>query len=296
MYDTGRFRSELDENDDFKRHGLLSVRPEAPTDLTLTLAAWNDYLEAIAQRCPSCMIGEPGLIDKDIVDLFGMVRLARGFFLEARRPNFPFIAPGLQIPTSDFYKTLMIEDLNSTRWRAVVDRDDEILENGESIHDLPQEALPLFLGPNITARSKYFFESDLMLGGLSGLYTWPGDWFTDTASLILPAPLAPDGFLTQAETDQIEGLDTPGNGYISRDSILPNDGVFVHEERCPFTTDAWHKPRLFTILRAWKRLIERGVWQVGPDGITGSIEKLQGAAIGAYDRHHYRLGACFDED
>ena len=156
MYDTGKFMSRLD-NDTFSGLNAHDVRSYTPSDFDVNIAAWNGYLEAIIDRCPSCSIDKkPGLIDREVVDRYKIRGFLRDFLLNAKRPNFPFIAPGLRIPTSEYYSSLLSADLHSPRWHLV--REDSLIPGPDQVenerehygYDFTQEPLPIFLGPNIT--------------------------------------------------------------------------------------------------------------------------------------------------
>lgn len=43
---------------------------------------------------------ESGLVDEETLDRFGILRFLRDFLLNARRPSFMYIAPGLQLLSS----------------------------------------------------------------------------------------------------------------------------------------------------------------------------------------------------
>jgi hypothetical protein len=65
-----------------------------------------------------------------------------------------------------------------------------------------------------------------------------------------------------------------------------SDGSFVDRERFselfqhgfkPFGGDYYRSQRLERLLDCWRKLVEEGVWSVGPGGIEGTIDTFKDA-------------------
>lgn len=279
LYDSGKIKPSIGE----AMQDPTAVAQYVPSDLNLSLNAYHELLEAIASRCEDCTIGEPGLISRRILNRFDIFGFLRDFYLQARRPSFTFIAPGIRVPDSSWLNALMTEDKHSARWntsRTSYDFPKDQVLFGE--HQTWGEwymgdPLPLFPGPNITSRHESFWNNQHIYGSVSGLYSWPANWFSDAVRFILPCPLGEAGYIQEGH-----------GGW----SVVGNDHLYQHGN-CPFLDDA-HNPRLFTVLRSWTRMIKSGKWEVGPDGVKGGIEKFRDADT-AWHAKSYRVGACFDE-
>jgi hypothetical protein len=81
-----------------------------PADLQRDLQAYHELLSTIQAHCPdSSLSDEPGLIDGKVLDEFYVSGFLRDFLLQARRPSFQFIAPGLRIPTSEWIREMLCQ-------------------------------------------------------------------------------------------------------------------------------------------------------------------------------------------
>lgn len=127
-----------------------------------------------------------------------------------------------------------------------------------------------------------------MVNDISGLYSWAGYLSGDAVRLVLPYPIGENGWVREGNDDQ-------PTDEIREDGVpdyrVQNDALYQYGE-CPFFPD--HLPTLSVILNNWKRLIEEGKWQVGPDGVEGRIETFKDADTEELCAS-YRIGVCLDD-
>lgn len=252
---------------------------------------------AIQRRSPGSTISdEPGLVDEGTLDRFRISGVLRDFLLNARRPSFAYIAPGLQLPSATWLQETLDEDRGSERYNFVrregkVLRDDEPwepdwMQRGSS--NWVGEPLPLFPGPKIECFSAAFERENakFLVNDISGLYSWPDLISEDAVRLILPNPIGDNGCVRDGNPDAAADEDTED----VPESLASNDSLYQYGW-CPFLPS--HLPHLSTILDNWRQSIERGEWSVGLDGVEGGIEVFRDADT---EEHaiKYRLTTCFD--
>lgn len=88
---------------------------------------------AIQDRSPestTSISDQPGLVDGESLDRFRISGFLRDFFLNARRPDFTYIAPGLQIPSATWLQETLDADWGSERY-SIVRRDGKVLQDDE---------------------------------------------------------------------------------------------------------------------------------------------------------------------
>jgi hypothetical protein len=96
-----------------------SLSHYVPHDLSAALSAYHDLLSAIKDRRLSSTIGEAGLVSVEVLNRFKINGFLRSFLLQAHRPSFSFIAPGISLPNSDWLDDLLTCDRGSARYRLV---------------------------------------------------------------------------------------------------------------------------------------------------------------------------------
>ncbi|KUL81902.1 hypothetical protein ZTR_09535 [Talaromyces verruculosus] len=297
LYESGKFQPSV---------GLEAISDTAyhrryiAADLTRDLEAYHNLLVAIQDRSPgstASISDEPGLVDEETLDRFRISGFLRDFLLNAHRPSFMYIAPGLQIPSATWLQETLDADRGSERYNFVrrdgkVLRDDEPWEpdwmQRRSSSNWVGEPLPLFPGPKIESVSAAFEREDVkfLVNKISGLYSWPDLISQDAVRLILPNPIGDNGWVRDGNPDAITDADTDD----VPESLVNNDSLYQYGW-CPFLPS--HGPHLSTILDNWRQLVESGEWLVGSDGVEGGIEVFRDADT---EEHaiSYRLTACFD--
>ncbi|KAL3703428.1 hypothetical protein TMatcc_010617 [Talaromyces marneffei ATCC 18224] len=269
-------------------------------DLTRDLKAYHNLLVAIQDRSPgstASISNKPGLFDEEILDRFRISGFLRDFLLNARRPNFMYIAPGLQIPSATWFQETLDADQGSERYNFVR-RDGKVLRDDEpwepdwmqrgSSSNWVGEPLPLFPGPKIESVSAAFERENVKfpVNKISGLYSWPDLISQDAVRLILPNPIGDNGWVRDGNPDAITDADTED----VPESLVNNDSLYQYGW-CPFLLS--HGPHLSMILDNWRQLVDTGEWSVGSDGVEGGMEVFRHADV---EEHaiSYRLTACFD--
>lgn len=277
-----------------------------PSDLTINLTAYHNLLGAIQARSPGggSTVGEPGLVDVEILDRFHIHGFMRDFLLRARRPSFPFVAPGIRIPTSAWLDDLLTRDRGSERYRRVRD-DDHLVPTDDDVDvdvdDYTGEPLPLFPGPPMQSRSDAFENGGggpsythgrgkYLVGATSGLYLWPEvPLSADHVVFVMPYPVNQKGYIEYGNSGWNRRQQQQ---HVVPDHIVTNDALYQHGQ-CPFGLS--HSPRLFTVLNNWTEMVRSGTWAVGREGVQGGIDVFRDADTPEL-ADDYRLGACFDRD
>lgn len=272
-------------------HSFEAAHQYTSVDLQDSLQAYEELVNAILARSSSTSIVETesqGLVDRDIVHEFGIQGLPRDFLLQARKPSFTFIAPGIRLPESSSLREVLEADVGSERYNLV--RDEGLVATDADVTSQRiGEPLPLFPGPSFETKAQSFTtdRGRFMLGEMSGLYVWPEQWFADSILFVLPYSIGASGYVEEGNPGWVhEGS--------SRDTVLEalvtNDALYQHGQ-CPFMPS--HLPRLSTVLRQWTHMVNSGQWSIRPDGVEGGIE-LWKEADSLANYRKYRLGACFD--
>lgn len=252
------------------------------SDLKRDLKAYNELLAAIQTRCPGSTINdEPGLVDAETLDEMNVFGFNRDFYLHARRPSFTYIAPGLEVPSSEWIRQML----------AQARADGRLQQHANSNNNYDSEPLPLFPGPKVTLYSSDFNDKEHRSGVVndtSGLYGWPDYLSGDAVRLVLPSPIGANGWVREGN-DEFTTEEHRAEGV--PDGRVQNDALYQYGW-CPFLPR--HLPTFSVILNNWKRLIEDGVWKVGPDGVEGGIETWKQADT---EEHclSYRIGVCLDD-
>lgn len=280
LYKAGKFQPAVGPHDIYSG---IAHQKYVPSDLGRDLKAYDDLLSTIQARCPGSTISdEPGLVDSETLDEMNVWGFSRDFYLQARRPSFTYIAPGLQVPSSEWIREMLAHARAQGRLETPPDSD----------NNYDSEPLPLFPGPKIITYSSNFDDTDLRSGivdDTSGLYVWPDYLSGDAAQLVLPSPIGGNGWVLDGNDDYTTEEYRAGDGV--PDLKIQNDALYQHGW-CPFLPR--HLPTFSIILNNWKKLIEEGVWQVGPDGVEGGIDTFKQADTEEYSQS-YRIGVCLDD-
>ncbi|XXG93995.1 hypothetical protein Hte_000246 [Hypoxylon texense] len=193
---------------------------------------------------------------------------ARAFLSRARRPRFRCIAPGLALPPADASEFAALQSF--TR----LPRD-------------PQITPPVCLFPaarggleaDITGTSSPFYgmfaDSPAPSRVPAGVYSEAVDRGNlDSAEegfrLLLPYGL--EGGFSEPWNESTGARKSDGS-FITRGSATE---LFQHGYK-PFGGDYYRPQRLERLFDHWRKLIDDGVWSVGPQGVEGNIETFKQA-------------------
>ncbi|KUJ09811.1 uncharacterized protein LY89DRAFT_657341 [Mollisia scopiformis] len=226
-----------------------------------TVTAFNRLADAIESRIPSTRKGMPPVrnFSHELMDatLIPNPSFARSFLSAIGVPAFKYIAPGLLIPTEeDFAKNQILA----------------ATENYDKLSTIP--AVLLFkVEPESASQEQQGLNAenkDEHTRKPAGLYTeetqvWNDDIAEEGFRLILPYSIAEHGFARKRTGHLIE---QNGNGGF--------EDLYQHGFK-PFGGDWSRAQRLVRLFDNWTGMVEKGLWEVGPDGVMGGIEKFKEA-------------------
>lgn len=253
--------------------------PFSQQQLADTLNVYHKLLNAIESRLPEASrlesrSTEP-LVPEAMLEAAQMIRrnsFAWSFLSKARCPAFRYIAPGLAIPDT--------EDFRHQPFSSV-ETDAEPLEDGEL-----GIQYPILLFPSSEAfRGTHGGDIDEPFpppwsevdSYQAGLYLTDSDRetaaFEDGVRLVLPFGIGARGWARTADGARFgekKSADGVGRGG-SKDTYSD----LYQLGYVPFIES--HETRLVQVFQAWLRHIETGSWEVGGDGVLGSIDKWREA-------------------
>lgn len=275
---------------DFEKIGPWEWRPYSEAQVTTCVAEWDRLCQAIEARTSQLPISpisgsdtessEP-LVTSTVLDAASVPNpaFARAFLLRARRPQFRFIAPGLLLPPAD-----------STRFVAA-----------QPFSVLPRSkytAPPVCLFPadtgdrrpiELTSKTTPFYTSDFYSRSTrkctpsrvsAGLYSQAverngPDVAEEGFQLLLP-------FTFNDDWDERVGARKSDGSLIDRESF---SDLFQHGYK-PFGGDYHRSQRLERLLECWRKLVEKGVWSVGADGVEGTIDTFKDAESDRWEDYY----------
>lgn len=219
-------------------------------DLEECIEVWGMIVETIEQKMSlGATEADAGLLDVATLDTAQVPDgFVRKFVLQARKPRFKFIAPGLRVPTAEEFTIQPF---------TYVPRSDR---------SSPEEIPPILLFRSDetirTAELFWFFypyagSAALVQECPCGLYFDHCDPmlptpFEDGCRLVLPFKLE-SGFAKQGDFSKVEGFDT-----------ILQQGLNSYNMRHPLPFQAW----LETIYSN----VEDGTWAVDTHGVAGGLE------------------------
>lgn len=249
-----------------------------------TLEAWDTLLSAVESRqgpAASADEADEPLLPVTVLDAAAVISgFARAFLTQARRPSFQLIAPGLSVPTASSFTRQPFRSVEPDPPNE--DADDPTI----------QFPILLFASPD-TFRSPPG-SSDALTGRdlpfqwpwcqvdayAAGLYLTDSDGeslsFDDGVRLVTPFGLGAHGYARTADGARF-GENKEDRGPLGRPGLSFHS--LFQSGYSPFIES--HEVRLAQVLRAWTRLVERGVWEVGPDGILSGVDKWHEADTAA---------------
>ncbi|KAL2753846.1 hypothetical protein ACRALDRAFT_1069805 [Sodiomyces alcalophilus JCM 7366] len=214
----------------------LSKKSWVASDLELAIAGWDSLLEAIQNRLPhtedSSLREEPPLPSEIVHDL-RVSSFACAFLTKAKRPSFTFVAPGITSFTpQSIVELYAAEPPTSPRLAGLdVDAGDECASL-----ILPAVGRPV---PEPAPGNRQFDK----------------DWGSAKKTVLRRAGLYVNYRSIGTDGDDVWLLTPEGV-----------DDAFKH-----YGTRPWGPYRMFSLaemLWAWSGLVEDGIWEVGPDGVT----------------------------
>jgi hypothetical protein len=200
------------------------------------------------------------------------------FLRQAKRPDFRFIAPGLEILTTiSLMEKPFVSLIHDTGWLG----DRRILS--EEVESLP---LLLFRAVNNEGSCDAAESSDNPLFGwpFSLIRAYPAglylscvissaiNAFEDECTLVLPYRIGSNGYARtsdnavfgenrRSQDTHVEAKDTCADIY------QPGYQPFI----------VGHPVTLLRVLKSWITMVQRGEWQINEDGVMGGIEEWKKA-------------------
>lgn len=269
--------------------------PYSRQQLDNTIRSFHDLVESIESRMPPGSIcprevaaaesllanvqsSQPSLVSKEVVDAACIPHgFARSFLLQARRPCFRYIAPGLSLPT--------MASLTSQPFGSI-----DLGWPEDDPHD-PTSIPPIVLFPS-SKRYNAWADRHTDPEDVSGSrrpFSWPysqvqsfpaglyftaanresGTEFEDSVKLVLPFPIGGFGHVRTSDGARFgENRETQGwDGQVAgRDTFADLFQIGYN----PF--GEMHEVQLSKVLDAWRKLVESGLWTINKDGIRGTMD------------------------
>lgn len=268
-------------------------RPYSENQLEDTIRLFNQLVEAIELRLPQSSSAaasreredvngrEPILRDDD--EFFHQLNIPNGFarslLTHAHRPNFRFIAPGIEIPSQESFTQ---QPFRHIRADGDDDNDDDP-GNEEGEEPTQIKIYPVLLFHSSTTQDlvnpsdpPFYWPYNQVSTIPAGLYITATDRefsieFEDSVKLVLPFGIGANGFARTADGARF------GENTEDEDNVEPKD-TFCDLYQLGFVPfGEQHDVRLAQVLEVWLRQVESGNWTVGPEGIEGGMEKWKEA-------------------
>ncbi|KAF3055548.1 hypothetical protein GL218_07223 [Daldinia childiae] len=256
--------------------------PYSDDQLQETLTVYHSLLDVIESRIPVTsrpsstypLIPDDSLAAANISDGF-----AWEFLSKARRPLFRYIAPGLEIPTSDTFRHQPFSSVESVPLQEVPDRASTVqfpillFRASDMFYALPS---PHGANDRTGSHLPFPWPWSQVNAYPAGLYLTDSDretiCFEDGARLVLPFGIGSRGYARTSDGARF-GENKEEKGAVGQPHNTHAD--LYQLGYVPFIES--HEVRLAQVLRAWLKQVESGAWEVGTDGVLGGIEKWREA-------------------
>ncbi|KAJ5382967.1 hypothetical protein N7517_000878 [Penicillium concentricum] len=280
---------------DFEKIGPWEWRPYSEAQVTTCVGAWDRLCRAIEARIsqlpnPLSLIGPISRIDTDNPEplvastvlnaaLVPDPSFARSFLTRARRPRFHYIAPGLLLPPADSSRFIAAQPFT-------------VLPHSQ--HTAPPVCLfPAEGGDQRPIQLTRTTTPFLLL-----------DYYSISTDTLTPSRVSAGLYTAAVERN---GLDTAEDGFRLLLPFTLNDGwgrsvgarrsdgeltdrgsfadLFQHGFK-PFGGDYYRPQRLERLLDCWRKLVEDGVWSIGPKGVEGTIDTFKDAESDRWEDYY----------
>ncbi|KAI1745122.1 hypothetical protein F4680DRAFT_175437 [Xylaria scruposa] len=259
--------------------GPWEWQPYSESQVAACIDAWDrlcDSIEARIAQLPATNIAidaaEPRpLLTSLMLDAASVPEncFARAFLTRARRPNFLYIAPGLILPSADAF------DFAATQPFTRLPRNPGAIppvrlfpaESSEHMVDLTGP-----LNPFCNDFRMGSFNSPVPFQVPVGIYSESVDrtWFDNAEEgfrLLLPYNFRDNIW------DEDKGARKSDGSVVERRNVAE---LFQHGYK-PFGGDYYRPQRLERLFDHWRKLVDEGIWSVGPQGVKGDIETFREA-------------------
>lgn len=271
---------------DFEKIGPWEWRPYSEAQVTMRVGAWERLCQTIEARIsqlpnpPSPISPISGtdadnpepLVASTVLDAASVPdpSFARSFLTRARRPWIRYIAPGLLLPPADSSGFVAAQPFT-------------VLPHSQ--HTVP----PVCLFPADSGDQR-----PVQLTRTTSPFLL-ADFYSTSTDTHTPSRVSAGLYTAAVERN---GLDTAEEGFRLLLPFTLNDGrgrsggarrsdgelvdrksvadLFQHGFK-PFGGDYYRPQRLERLLDCWRKLVEEGVWSVGPEGVEGTIDTFRDA-------------------
>lgn len=261
--------------------GPWEWQPYSETQVAACVDAWDRLCEAIETRIPPTSnnstsittdaIDPESLLAPTVLDAASVPNpcFARAFLTRARRPHFRYIAPGLILPPADAAEFVAAQPFTGLphSHSAIPPVCLFPAAGGEREVVLTASSTPF--GNDFRARcADSLVPSRVSAGVYSESVERNGchDNAEEGFRLLLPY-----GFENDWGTS--EGARKSDGSFIDRGKVAD---LFQHGYK-PFGGDYYRPQRLERLLDCWRKLIDQGIWSVGPQGVQGTIDTFKEA-------------------
>lgn len=265
---------------DFEKVGLWEWRPYSEAQVTACVGAWDRLCHTIETRIsqlPNQLLSEPNadspepLVASTVLDaaLVPDPAFSRSFLTRARRPRFLFIAPGLVLPPADISGFVAAQQFTALPrsdytvppvclFPAADDSDDSSIR-------LTRTTSPFLLLDYYSSATDTHTPSHISAGLYTAAVERNGlDTAEEGFRLLLPFTL----------NNSWGGRARRSDGALLRHGSIAE--LFQHGYK-PFGGDYYRPQRLERLLDCWCKLVEDGVWSIGPEGVHGTIDTFKDA-------------------
>lgn len=242
------------------------------SDLTDTIAAWNELIDAVEQRMGlEAQIADHRTLPKDLYGNinFSETSFASEFINSARMPRFKHIAPGLRLPSKQpFTDTSLDEDEHRLRPTLLLQSD--LLAHQDIDRSPYGHSHPICnFRPDIEREVTSALPAGLYLTESEPNSMHP---YEDGVKLLLPFTLGSNKCARRSDNSLVgeavfeQGPEAPNQ---PRSSELYQSGFNAY-----ITS---HDVQLRHVLVRWRDMVVQGKWQVDEEGVMGGIEKWKEA-------------------
>ncbi|CAD0114101.1 unnamed protein product [Aureobasidium uvarum] len=237
MWDTGKITPEL------------NLVPWTERDLQASLVAWNELVDVIEAKLPKPVtrpITHEPLIEQSVAQKWTEQSFQYAFLIQARRPAFSGIAPGVSVLSTGSFEALHAGEPEDSERKQVIGRKPGDPEDYQSA--LSCDLAPTLLCPGRAVESSwrdhskpslrdYRGRGSALLKRKAGLYLCPDESWSDAVVF------------------------SDGRG---------RESLFTYRGSCPWMPG--RPPALLRdVLRFWKKLVVDEIWKVGDSGVFGNM-------------------------
>ncbi|KAL7930186.1 hypothetical protein V8C35DRAFT_313761 [Trichoderma chlorosporum] len=254
--------------------GPWEWRPYGDDQVAACIDAWNRLCEAIERRISSSSSSSnmtdatspASLLDSEVLDaaLVPDHCFVRSFMTRARRPLFQNIAPGLVLPPSEAAEFAAVQPFTRLP-RAYHTIPPVCIFPATS--DEPEVVMTVSSNPFGNEFRATSADSPVPYRVRAGVYSESVernscyDYAEEGFWLLLP-------FSFDNDWDAVDGARKSDGSLIDRNQLAD---LFQHGYK-PFGGDYYRPQRLERLFNCWRKLVDQGIWSVGPQGVQGTID------------------------